>query len=152
MPILKMLNSLNNGDTFQLDCARVTCGRDSDCNIPIVDSTISGKHCAFIISGEAYVIEDLESTNGIFVNGARVSSQLLKPGDLIRIGGIEMLYEPQVQSSNTPLPSPDSFRTMRIDPIQTPQHKNNVAVLILMLLAFFMLAATVYFLFVYYIC
>ncbi|NLW49768.1 MAG: FHA domain-containing protein [Candidatus Brocadiaceae bacterium] len=71
---------LTSGDT-------VILGRDSDrCQFVVLDSRVSQQHCKFSVSGDKLWVEDLNSTNGTFVNGERVSTALVSPGDEIRLG------------------------------------------------------------------
>ncbi|GJM09566.1 MAG: GGDEF domain-containing protein [Lysobacteraceae bacterium] len=85
----------------------VTIGRGED-NTAVVDlSTISRHHARLTEKSRTYVVEDLGSTNGTFVNGDRVSStRELRSGDLLKIGGavfkfieggnIEALYHEEI--------------------------------------------------------
>lgn len=61
-------------------------GRKSDCDVSIKDPAVSGKHAKLEKIGGDYVIEDLDSTNGIHIKGRRVKKQLIKNEDVILIG------------------------------------------------------------------
>ncbi|MBW2706776.1 MAG: FHA domain-containing protein, partial [Deltaproteobacteria bacterium] len=54
--------------------------------IVLDDQAISGQHCRIRPTGEGFVLHDLGSTNGTFVNGNRVTRHPLRPGDQIRVG------------------------------------------------------------------
>ena len=59
------------------------------------DTTVSGRHAMLDSRSDGLWVEDAGSTNGTFVNGARVTSaRLLAPGDVIRIGHTDLLVEP----------------------------------------------------------
>ncbi|MBN1289728.1 MAG: FHA domain-containing protein [Actinobacteria bacterium] len=65
----------------------VSIGRAPDCEIIIDDTYISNKHASIYESGGAYLVEDMGSTNGTYVNGRKISYPLeLRPGDRIKIG------------------------------------------------------------------
>jgi len=83
------------GKTFQLEGDVLTIGRDASNQIPINDAEISRKHSQLVLQGGKYVLTDLGSTNGTFVNGQRVTSQhVLQPGEVISLGEqINLLFE-----------------------------------------------------------
>ena len=70
-----------------------TLGRAPDNNIAISDGSVSSHHARIVRTAEGFVIEDLQSRNGTFVNGEQVTAQrLLADGDLIRLGKIIMTF------------------------------------------------------------
>ncbi len=83
------------GATFTLQGDQLIVGRDTASGIAINDAEVSRKHARLTYQGGKYVIEDLGSTNGTFVNGQRlVSPVVLKSGDVISLGEqIVLLYE-----------------------------------------------------------
>jgi serine/threonine protein kinase len=64
---------------------RIVIGRDSDCDVQILSSQVSGRHCELRFDGARWKAIDLGSKNGIQVNGAPVKEQVLKPGDRLGI-------------------------------------------------------------------
>ena len=83
------------GATFPLDGDQLTIGRDSSNGVAINDAEISRKHARLTFQGGKYVIEDLGSTNGTFVNGQRLSGPfVLKSGDVVSFGEqIVLMYD-----------------------------------------------------------
>jgi hypothetical protein len=83
------------GATFSLEGDQLVIGRDSASAIAINDAEVSRKHARLNFQGGKYVIEDLGSTNGTFVNGQRlVSPVVLKSGDVVSLGEqIVLMYE-----------------------------------------------------------
>lgn len=72
----------------------VSIGRASDCAIPIKDRYLSRKHAEIIAIGAVWVLKDLGSANGTYLNGTRVERDLpLKTGDRIRLGDTEIVFE-----------------------------------------------------------
>lgn len=61
-------------------------GRSVDADLTLVDEGVSREHALLVYEDGAYVIEDLQSTNGTIVNGRRVRSARLADGDEIRLG------------------------------------------------------------------
>jgi pSer/pThr/pTyr-binding forkhead associated (FHA) protein len=83
------------GATFSLEGDQILIGRDSTSNITINDAEVSRKHARLNFQGGKYVLEDLGSTNGTFVNGQRlVSPVVLKSGDVVSLGEqIVLMFE-----------------------------------------------------------
>ena len=83
------------GKVFPLMKNEITIGRDINNEIVINDAEISRKHCRLVMSTDGFIIEDLGSTNGTWINERRISSQhLLRNGESIRLGdNITLIYE-----------------------------------------------------------
>jgi pSer/pThr/pTyr-binding forkhead associated (FHA) protein len=71
--------SLSEGDNL---AGRIT----PPCTISLLGTKVSKKHCVFRVAGRKVVVEDLKSSNGIFVNGRQVSSAELKVKDRLVVG------------------------------------------------------------------
>jgi phosphoserine phosphatase RsbU/P len=79
----------------------VSIGRASDCSIPIKDRYLSRKHAEIIANGNAWILKDLGSANGTYLNGSRVErDELLKTGDRIRLGDTEIVFETSDRSTD----------------------------------------------------
>jgi adenylate cyclase len=74
------------GDTIPLLRESLTVGRRESCDICMRFPNISGVHCEFVYRNGYWYIRDLNSTNGVKVNGLRVQEKLLHPKDEISIG------------------------------------------------------------------
>jgi len=70
--------------------AVVTFGRDPANEIVIYDPAAAGMHCRITRTPKGYLLEDLGSVHGTWVNGKRVASKLLEETDVIRIGEARM--------------------------------------------------------------
>jgi phosphoserine phosphatase RsbU/P len=71
----------------------VTIGRSSECSIPVKDRYLSRRHAEVYPSGEQWILKDLGSANGTFVNGSRVVDiRPLISGDRIRLGDTEIIF------------------------------------------------------------
>jgi Nif-specific regulatory protein len=87
-----VISGVCSGQVFPLDAAELTLGRDGDNTIGVPDPALSRRHCAFTHEPEGWRVRDLGSSNGTFVNGVQVQSQLLVEGDHITAGGSVLLY------------------------------------------------------------
>jgi pSer/pThr/pTyr-binding forkhead associated (FHA) protein len=75
------------GAAFTLEGDQLTIGRDSANEIVINDAEVSRRHARLTFQGGKYVLEDLGSTNGTFVNGQRLAGpRVLKAGEVISFG------------------------------------------------------------------
>jgi adenylate cyclase len=77
---------VGGGDTIPLIREALTVGRRESCDICMRFPNISGVHCEFLYRNGYWYIRDLNSTNGIKVNGLRVQEKLLHPKDEVAIG------------------------------------------------------------------
>lgn len=134
------------GATFSLEGDQLVIGRDSSSQVAINDAEVSRKHARLTFQGGKYVLEDLGSTNGTFVNGQRLASPIvLKSGDVVSLGEqIVLMFEalssdpgatvaasrksfpsappaPIPAPAPTPAPAPQQYYT----PSVTPAKKNN---------------------------
>ena len=83
-----------HGEHLRLRQNRVnTIGKAPDNGIILSDPRVSRHHCQITFNQKGWLIEDLNSTNGTYVNGQKVESKPLDPGDRIELGGFEMEFE-----------------------------------------------------------
>jgi len=61
-----------------------------DNTFQIPEASISSHHCEVVRTGSEVVVKDLDSTNGSFINGEKITQSTLKPGQTLRLGQIEM--------------------------------------------------------------
>jgi pSer/pThr/pTyr-binding forkhead associated (FHA) protein len=94
MPSLTLrLKNKTLGD-FQLqEGVSITIGRREDNDVVIEDSAVSGHHAKIDSLGERFVLIDLQSKNGSFVNEQLINSHWLKHGDVINIGDHSLVFE-----------------------------------------------------------
>jgi pSer/pThr/pTyr-binding forkhead associated (FHA) protein len=77
---------------FSLDKERLLIGRKPENDIQVDNLAVSGQHAAIITILNDSFLEDLDSTNGTFVNGKLVKKHALKHGDVITVGKHELKY------------------------------------------------------------
>ena len=108
------------GVTFPLEGDQLVIGRDASNSIAINDPEISRKHSRLSFQGGKYVIEDLGSTNGTFVNGQRLAGPVvLKPGDVVSLGEqIVLMYDVISYDPGATIASPRAARMVQQPPVQ----------------------------------
>jgi pSer/pThr/pTyr-binding forkhead associated (FHA) protein len=80
---------------FWLEAPRFTIGRGTENSLCLPDPVVSRYHAELIRLGDAFLLRDLGSTNGSYINGLRISEQMLNDGDLVRFGqaGPELVFK-----------------------------------------------------------
>ena len=76
----------------ELNSGEMVIGRKDDCDIQIDSLAVSGRHAKVITTAGGTVLEDLNSTNGTFVNNQKVSTYSMKNGDIVQIGKHTITY------------------------------------------------------------
>lgn len=97
--------------TLALNKERTMIGRRPENDIQIDNLAVSGEHAVIITVHNDSVIEDLNSTNGVVVNGQVIKKQLLKNNDVIEIGKHRLKYVAEAQG---PTAYPNFAKTMVI--------------------------------------
>ena len=65
-------------------------GRSSENDIALSEKTISASHCRIKVVNDEFVIEDLNSTNGTFIDGQKISKEKLEQGNELRLSSIKI--------------------------------------------------------------
>ncbi len=86
----------------QLTKERTTLGRRPYNDIVIDNLAISGEHAVFQMTGGQFYLEDLNSTNGTYVNGKATKKQLLQDGDLVEVGKYKIKFVGEAASAEMP--------------------------------------------------
>jgi pSer/pThr/pTyr-binding forkhead associated (FHA) protein len=71
----------------------VIIGRDADCSVVIASKNVSRQHARITREGHGFVLTDLNSTNGTWLQGQRVTTHTLCPGDMFQIGRASLVYK-----------------------------------------------------------
>ena len=93
MAKLVVLNAAAAGRSHELNVAKTTIGRVEDNSFQIAEPSVFSHHCEILLQGSDVVVKDLNSTNGTFINGEKVIEAVLKPGQILRLGQIEIRLE-----------------------------------------------------------
>jgi hypothetical protein len=106
MSKLVILNQGMTGRTFELNIERTTVGRVEDNTFQIADGSVSSHHAEILLRGSDIVIRDLGSTNGTFINNEKIMETVLKPGQTLRFGQVELKIDDGKPVSAPPPPAP----------------------------------------------
>jgi pSer/pThr/pTyr-binding forkhead associated (FHA) protein/uncharacterized protein involved in exopolysaccharide biosynthesis len=106
----------NPGRIYALKRNTVLIGRADEADVHIVDSSVSSNHARIVNRSGGFEIVDLDSTNGTFVAGKRVSRSALRNGDHVTVGSVEFLFMLD-HPTNATIKLPDTFK--RAPTIQT---------------------------------
>ena len=83
---------LEDGKHVALKRTIVNIGRNSDNHVVIKNQAVSRHHCQLRLRFGRYVLYDLQSKSGTFVNGYRVQEHILASGDVITFSGVQIIY------------------------------------------------------------
>ncbi len=94
---------VNGNQTLPLRQAVINIGRRQDNHIIVDDPRVSRAHAQLRAIRGHYVLFDLNSSGGTFINGQRIRQQTLRPGDVISLSGVPVIYSEEIpqQSSDT---------------------------------------------------
>lgn len=118
---LVMRTGPNPGEVFSLTKNEIYIGRDVNNDIVVSDQEVSRKHARLAMQAGGYVLEDLGSTNGTYVNGQRLMGpHVLRTGETVMFGEnvslvLEAIYDADATILSQPTPAPS------YDPAPPPQ-------------------------------
>ena len=78
---------------------KTTIGRVDDNTFPISDPSVSSHHCEILLQGQDVRVRDLDSTNGTFIEGEKITEAALKPGQILRLGQIQLRLETETSQA-----------------------------------------------------
>src|SRR5215217_6477857 len=91
-PRLAAISGKLKGAIFAINEETLVIGRESAANLCIADASVSRRHSQIEKKESGFVLTDLESLNGTFVNDVPVKSRLLEHGDRVRIGDSQFVF------------------------------------------------------------
>lgn len=80
------------GVVHLLNKSSISIGRGRECDIRLQSGSVSRYHAVLRVSHDAVIVEDMNSSNGCFVNGRRIKRQLLKDGDRLMVGAVPLRF------------------------------------------------------------
>jgi pSer/pThr/pTyr-binding forkhead associated (FHA) protein len=124
MAKLVILTQGLTGRAHELNVDRTTVGRVEDNMFQIAETSVSSHHCEVLLRGSDVVVKDLNSTNGTFINDQPVTTEsVLKPGQTLRIGTVELKLDDGTAASTPANTTPDA-------PAKTPPKKQEATMVV----------------------
>ena len=117
MAKLVILTQGMTGRAHELNVDRTTVGRVEDNTFQIADPSVSSHHCEVLLRGGEVVIHDLNSTNGSYINDAQITESVLKPGQKLRLGQVELKLEDEGMA---PAAAPAAAQAVHASPPAPP--------------------------------
>ena len=89
------------GTTFRIERPACTIGRSEQSDVHLQDRSVSGAHASLVLKGASWRISDLDSTNGTYVDGVRITGERLLPAECtVRTGDIKMTFRSLVNAAD----------------------------------------------------
>lgn len=116
MPQIRVKNGPQKGKIIPIEgTTPIVIGRDPDAQLQVIDKGVSREHAEIFRVGEMIFIRDLGSRNGTFVNNERMEEELLREGDIVRVGTTQLVFEStktmKEQGSKVLFEEGEDFRT-----------------------------------------
>ncbi len=92
-PVLEILNGGSAGKEYRVKLGTTDIGNDSSNDIILTDPGVEFKHAQIVFEPEGFKIYDFNSEKGIFVNGVKVKESILKVGDVITLGSVQLKFK-----------------------------------------------------------
>lgn len=103
MAKLVVITESLKGLSHELKEERTTVGRLDDNTFQIAEASVSSHHCEILLKGTDVVIKDLNSTNGTYINGEKISEAPLKGGQTLRLGNVDLKLDGPASSAKKAL-------------------------------------------------
>jgi len=115
-----MIRITLDGEERRFAALPITIGRDPDNDLPVEDTKLSRRHCRIVRGVEGFLVEDLGSSNGTYVNGERVDRHVLSPGDKVTLGfhELQVEWDPSIETASR------RGRKGKIDPAEVDELQN----------------------------
>ena len=98
---------VGGGDPIPLRKTELVIGRHEDCDIVLRFSNVSSRHCKLVLSNGYWYVLDQRSTNGVKLNGVRVTDHRVDPGQTVQVAkhAYRLQYSPTRNGATGPPPS-----------------------------------------------
>ena len=121
MSKLVIINRGLHGIGHDLSQPTTTIGRSEENHFRIPDVSVSRRHCVLVNRGESFEVKDLDSSNGTFINDHQVKEGILKTGEILRVGEVNLRLEPDSDGKVSLAGATD--QTVLVH--KNPEHKAN---------------------------
>lgn len=125
MPKLVVLSEGLTGRAHELKVDKTTIGRLEDNTFQIAEQSVSSHHCEVLLKGNDVIVRDLDSTNGTYINGEKISEKVLKTGQILRLGNVEA----RLEGDGAPTPSSPAAAGAATTPVDKKKQNQNTSVI-----------------------
>ncbi len=100
----------SDGETYPITAFPFVLGRGAECDMVLNGKGLSRKHIEIVFQSGRFVVNDLDSLNGMKVNGYKVSRVILEEGDVVKLGEVSLTFSADSSSEpvTKPITSPDA--------------------------------------------
>ena len=106
---------LDHKEILEIDGDYIEIGRSRKATVRVKDTAVSGEHCYLMRLGDKWMIVDLNSRNGTYLNGKRVSKERFKQGDTLGVGRARITFDQELDpGAPPPLGQPREAEVKRI--------------------------------------
>jgi hypothetical protein len=113
MAKLVVNSGTGRGREFELKPGINSLGRAFNCDFRLDDPSVSGAHAQIVVDSFSVTVKDLHSTNGTFINRSQIREGFLQPGQVVSLGGVEMIYVADTAAESS-MPSGGIARTVAL--------------------------------------
>ena len=118
MALLRITSGDSAGAAFAIGSGSHRVGRADGNHLRLPDGSVSGSHCEVALDPAGnLIVRDLGSTNGTYIQGQRVREALVRPGQNLRLGNLELIFENSLAAQHTPAMS----MPVKLPPPPVPQ-------------------------------
>lgn len=118
---------LEHREILEIDGDYVEIGRSRKATVRVKDTAVSGEHCYLMRLGDKWMVVDLNSRNGTYLNGKRISKERYQPGDTIMVGRAKIVFEQEVDAgAPPPLAAPKEGEVRRVSSPSAPAGRGSV--------------------------
>jgi len=121
MAVLIGMSSTVKGRKYELTNDETFIGRNTQNQISIEDTSISGRHCSIVRHEHRYTLIDLGSTNGTRLNGAGITKSGLRPKDILQVGNVELMFDGQDVEADSAASDTAKIEVLA-EPVHIPQN------------------------------
>ncbi|MEE8169017.1 MAG: FHA domain-containing protein [Phycisphaerae bacterium] len=104
MAVLIVTSGKNSGARFELSDRPMICGREPGLDISLADPQVSRRHFEITLVDGRHHVRELQSKNGVFVNGSQVAQSRLEDGDNVQVGDTILKFR-TADASPSPAPT-----------------------------------------------
>ena len=97
-PYFLSRNPGSEGKRYPIEKTSITVGRSEGVDIVVVDTTVSRKHAQLEFKDNHYILTDLDSSNGTYVNGEKIDIKIISFGDLVQFGEMKFVFSGDIDS------------------------------------------------------